>query len=649
MTCLRASFLLASCAATFACLPGAALAQRTADNVTTQSEDAFGRSVGNDRSGLYNADDVRGFNPVDAGNVRLGGLYIDVIERVPTRMLQGSTIRVGIAAQRYSFPAPTGLVDYDVNVPDGSWYASLQVDNGNSSNNGYGTNGEASMPILGDKVSAFISFAAREARRPEGGSHHGRGLGATIAVRPGGGAEILLLAGGNFSRGEEARATLFPAGTAMPPRVQRGLYLGQDWTGRASDTSLFGSVARIPLGPVRLEAGVFQSKRAFFRNFSDNLSGVTPDGLAANRVVVATFGNTEESLSGEARVVRDWKTGAVDHSLTLSMRGRNKYRLFGGARRIVLGPSSAVAPDFRTAPAIVPGTLDHDRVRQRTFGFAYSAIWHGRASVDVGLSWSKYRKAVDFSTPGVADPVTIDRPLLLNVSGSVALARNLIVFAGYTRGQEEALIAPDVATNRSEAPPALRTAQLEFGARLGISPGVTMILGGFRITKPYYNLDPVQRYRQLGTLANQGLELSLAGQMLPGLTVVGGALLLDPKVSGEAVDAGLIGPRPVGQIRMRSVLNVDWRPKGGKSPFSFDMALESVSSRTANIANTLAAPPRTTVNFGTRYRFKRGPNSFVARAQLQNAFNNYGWNVNASGGWTYTNPRYLMVQLVGDF
>ena len=60
--------------AVVALVPHAAWAQRAHENVATQSGDAFGRSVGQDRSGLYSSDDVRGFNPVDAGNVRLEGL-----------------------------------------------------------------------------------------------------------------------------------------------------------------------------------------------------------------------------------------------------------------------------------------------------------------------------------------------------------------------------------------------------------------------------------------------------------------------------------------------------------------------------------------------------------------------------------------------
>ena len=100
------------------CVP--ALAQRAGENVATQSSDAFGRSVGQDKTGLYSSDEVRGFNPVDAGNVRLEGLYFDQVDRLSPRITDGNTIRVGPASQRYPFPAPTGLVDYSLTQPHGA-------------------------------------------------------------------------------------------------------------------------------------------------------------------------------------------------------------------------------------------------------------------------------------------------------------------------------------------------------------------------------------------------------------------------------------------------------------------------------------------------------------------------------------------------
>ena len=90
-------------AAALVALPGAALAQRASDNVTTQSSDAFGRSVGNEKSGLYTTDDVRGFNPVDAGNVRLGSISIRLTGSRPGWSMAA---RSGLARLRSAIRSP---------------------------------------------------------------------------------------------------------------------------------------------------------------------------------------------------------------------------------------------------------------------------------------------------------------------------------------------------------------------------------------------------------------------------------------------------------------------------------------------------------------------------------------------------------------
>ena len=176
-----------------------------------------------------------------------------------------------------------------------------------------------------------------------------------------------------------------------------------------------------------------------------------------------------------------------------------------------------------------------------------------------------------------------------------------------------------------------------------------LVVGVFSITKPYYNLDPARRFRQLGTIRNRGIELSLTGQIVPGVTIVAGTLLLDPRISGEAVDSGLIGLRPVGQIRRRSVVNLDWRLDGGKSPWSFDLALEDLSARNANARGALNAPPHTTVSLGARYRFIMAGMKMLLRPQVQNLFNSYGWNVSSSGGFTYVASRSGTLELLVDF
>ncbi len=648
MRCYLKLGLLAGTA--LALLPGVACAQRAADNVTTQSSDAFGRAVGNEKSGLYTTDDVRGFNPVDAGNVRLEGLYFDQVDKVSTRLVDGSTIRVGPASQHYPFPAPTGLVDYSLTQPGARHSYSITLDNGSTSSLGPGGSIELKQPLDGERLGLAGGFGMRRTHRTEGGTGLVQTFGASLAWRPAPGAELLLFAGDLRLRSDEARPTLFLTGTAGPPKLKRGEDLSQAWTPRSTDTWLWGAIGKLPLGKdLRLESGLFYTRRDLHTAFADLYTGVQSNGTSSGHRIVADAGSFDASLSGETRLVRRWHSGSLGQQVTLSLRGRHKVRRFGGSAAFQFGASSLLARAPLPEPVYAIGPKSRDRVDQLTYGLAWSLVSSRGFALDAGISKTSYTKAVDFADPLVADPVTQDRPITWNMSASLSLTKRLSLYAGASQGQEEALIAPDVAVNRSEAPPATHTSQIEGGVKLALTSHLTLIAGGFSITKPYYNLDAGLRYRQLGSLNHRGIELSLTGQIVPGLNVVGGLLLLDPRISGEAVSSGQIGPRPVGQIRRHGVLNFDWRAGGGKSPLSFDLTVESFSSRTGNSANTLSAAPRTVVNLGARYRFHLSSGTFLLRPLVQNVLGNYGWQVSTSGGWTYSAPRAFTLQVVADF
>lgn len=628
------------------CLPGAAQAQKTAENLVTQSADAFGKAIGSEKIGLYSTDDVRGFNPVDAGNVRINGLYFDHVERVPVRLADTSSVRVGVSAQGYAFPAPTGIVDYDLILYRGKQEASTHIERG--AYGGYAGNLELKLPVAGDKIGIAGGIGFREMVRPEGGESSFRNAGINLAVRPYSGAQITVMAGGYSGRGEEARATIFPAAGADLPRIPREVFLGQTWTQRNMHIMMYGGLAKLPLGKWLVEGGVFDFTMKNETNFADLLRGVESDGSVASRVVIYDPGSRTHTLSGEARLTRPFTTGEIRHKVILSARGRIKDRLFGGTQRIDLGPSSAVAEDFRPQPALLPQIKDEDHAQQMTFGLAYGLQWQGHGSLDLSVSRAQYTKKIDFANPALPVVVTKDTPILVTATGSINLTRRLALYGGLVRGLEEALIAPDIASNRSEAPPAIRTRQYDFGARYALTPKLTLVAGLFSVKKPYFNLDPGLRYRQLGDVDNRGVEVSLAGQLAPGLTVVAGSLFLDPKISGEAVDAGLIGDRPVGSIRRRSIANFDWRLANGQSPWSVDVAFESFSSRVGNGANTFSVPAGETVNLGFRYRFDVAHSSALLRVQAQNLLNDFRWQVSSSGGYTYANSRAYVAQLIMD-
>ena len=82
-----------------------AAAQRADDNAVTAASDAFGVTVGLQTIGLYGPLNVRGFNPAQAENLRIEGLYYDQqITSSNPFLFNRSDVKVGIAAQSYSFP-----------------------------------------------------------------------------------------------------------------------------------------------------------------------------------------------------------------------------------------------------------------------------------------------------------------------------------------------------------------------------------------------------------------------------------------------------------------------------------------------------------------------------------------------------------------
>src|SRR5579863_2496631 len=110
---------------------GVVCAQRADENAVTAAQDAFGTSIGFQNVGLYSAGDARGFNPQQAGNLRIEGLYFD--QQTWTSgdcMVRETTMRVGIAAQSYSFPAPTGIADLSLRTPGDKTLASAILTRG---------------------------------------------------------------------------------------------------------------------------------------------------------------------------------------------------------------------------------------------------------------------------------------------------------------------------------------------------------------------------------------------------------------------------------------------------------------------------------------------------------------------------------------
>jgi iron complex outermembrane recepter protein len=621
-----------------------ALAQRADDNAVRAADDAFGTSVGNENIGLYNPFEVRGFSAVDAGNVRLDGLYFDQQVNLSNHLAPSSAMRVGISAQGYPLPAPTGIVDYELARAGKERIASTVLSYGPFG--GSAAEVDLQLPLAGERLglaagATYSSDVSEYAIRQRFWA-----VAATLRWRPVEGVEVLPFYSRTVNGDTEAQPLIFMGGAYLPPKFERGEFFAQPWADNEGVGQNYGAVANVALGRAwALKAGVFRSEFDQPHGYADLFLDTSPDGVA-DRYIVADADSRFASTSGEARLSTSFDEGDRRHTFHLAARGRDQTRRYGGNDVVALGRARVGEPAPVPEPTFTYGPKTRDEVRQVTGAVAYQGRWGTQWEYGAGLQKTDYRKEV--VEPDGARQAGEDDPWLYNASAAFRATERIAFYASYATGLEEGGVAPDNAVNRDAAAPAIRTKQWDAGLRWTLHDGLALIAGVFDVRKPYYSLDRSSVFRELGEQRHRGLEMSITGQVVPGLNVVAGTVRMQPRVSGEEVDAGLIGEVPVGQVERLTIASADWRlpwvPK-----LSLDVTMVSVGERMASTDNRLATPARTTFDVGARYRFTIGRAAATLRGRVGNVTDHYGWRTNAAGVITHNAQRSYSVNLAADF
>lgn len=617
---------------------------RADDNVVTAAEDAFGSSIGNESIGLYSPSQVRGFSPVTAGNVRIEGVYIDRQGSIASRLVEGSTVRVGLTAQGYPFPAPTGIVDYRLRKPGDEILVSML--GGLFAYGAPAIEVDAQVPIAAGRfgIAAGASIAGEEYY--DGAD--ARYIRAALIPRwlPAGGIEIIPFASAIWGNGEEAPPLIQTAGNIMPPRTPRRRYFGQQWTAKSSASENHGVIGKARIGrDWAISAGAFRSSFTNRRNFASRFLDTTADGRTREQVI-ADPRQRYVSTSGELRVSRSIAEGPRLHILHASVRARAVDSRYGGsAPALNLGPRQLGERVVVQPPRLEFRERTRDAVRQTTIGIAYEGRWKGVGEASIGIQRADYRKTI--AQPGLPETTTRDRPWLLNAAGSLLISSRLALYAGHTRGLEESGIAPNNAANRNEALPAIRTRQSDAGLRWALTQRMKLVAGLFDVRKPYFSTDAQNRFVVLGDVRHRGAELSLSGSLTDRLSVVAGAVLMEPRVTGDAVRRGIVGELPLGQPGRVVRGNIDWRPPALPG-MSFDLAVANFSERAASRDNVVILPGYTLVDLGARYRFQLGGAPATLRLQVANVADTYYYNVLGGNTYGLTDGRRATLFLAVD-
>jgi iron complex outermembrane receptor protein len=618
-----------------------ATAQKAGESATSAADDAFGNSVGNERVGLYSPDSARGFSPSVAGNLRIDGLYIDRPGDFSQRLMSGSNIRVGFTAQGYPFAAPTGIADFSLRRAGSEPAISASAEFGPYSASRISA--DAQLPLLPTlSLSAGADFVREDL--PSGTNSTSQSFAIAPRWQPREGIDIVPFYGQIRWNGWTPPPIYFPAGDFLPSEVTRHKSPKQDWAGEDGVAVNYGIHSSAKFGPWLVQAGLFNAFIDTKGSFIELARNVDQDGLA-DRQIVAMPGRRTSSISGEVRLSRQLDEDRRRHTLILNLRGRDRYRKYGGEVLVPLGHLPIDEQISIPEPDIDYGPQSHDRVRQFQFGVGYDLRWRGIGQLSVGAQKATYRKEAD--RPGEKLPTSRSNPWLFNAAINLEASKSLVFYGSYSTGLEESAVAPAVASNAGFAPPAILTKQFDAGLRYVVSPNVRLVAGVFQIEKPYYGLDSARLFTNLGTIRNRGIELSLAGTVAQGLTIVAGTVFLNATLSGEAVEQGLVGKRPIGSVRRTSFANIEYLVPGLEGL----TAILSYSGRgktVANRMNTLTIEPAHSFTVGARYRFQMmgKPTSLFAR--LANATDEYSYTV-AGEGLIYSPGRRFIATLTTDF
>jgi len=625
--------------------PGAAIAQRANENVVATAEDAFGTRVGNESIGLYDARNARGFDPQLAGNMRIEGLYFDQQGVFGQRISKAQTMRIGLSAQSYPFPAPTGITDVTLLTPERETTVTGTVQ--------YQTLGQTSVaidvstPLIGEKLGFTGGANVFRQTTDWRGSGSTMVAAALLNAKPTDNIELIPFFYYNPLFDSEVQPLILPGGAFLPPRVDRDVFYGQNWATNRSGNLNAGLIGRAALGGAwRLQTGIFRSVLDRPRNFAIFYRNTQADGTA-NLDIIGYPAHRSASWSGEVRASGVFTQGSYRHTVHLAVRGRDTDRLFGGGSTVNFGPAAIGIYQERPEPAYAFGVRDLDKVRQISPGITYVGQWAGVTEFSVGLQKAFYRR--EFGKLGAVPAATRSAPLLFNGTVSAIVSPSVALYAGYTRGLEEFGTAPDNAANAGEPLRAKETKQFDAGFRYRIMPGFNLMAGVFQVEKPYFDRDTANVYTDVGALRHRGVEMSLSGQPVKGLTVIAGLLLLEAKASGLPVDQGLIGDTSPGTPPMTIKTNLQY-----ELPFAPGLLVDSqfdvLKGYYANRANTFKTPTQSVLSLGVRYNFKPFGRVTSLRFQVQNVLDQYAWTAEgASGRLAPIPPRRYTVRLATDF
>ncbi|RZJ17239.1 MAG: TonB-dependent siderophore receptor [Brevundimonas sp.] len=391
-----------------------------------------------------------------------------------------------------------------------------------------------------------------------------------------------------------------------------------------------------------------------------------PNATAAGELSAARFANLRKDTvwSADFGIRADAKTGAVDHRLVASVshvqsKSRNAYTYSDVNVAWDLYDPTFVAPPTAYYPG--GGDMADPQITERvkTSGLAVAdmmSFLDGRVMATVGARYQKIDTATYSYVTGAfgsgysSDAITPVFAVVIKPSGRVSL------YANYAEALQpgkvaDAFVGGTPVSNAGEVLDPFTSEQIEAGVKYdGGSFGGA--LSAFRTTRPSEYFDTVTRiYSADSEQENQGVELSVFGEPVAGLRLIGGATWLDAEIT-RALNPALEGKAPIGVPDFQASLNVEWDVTALPGLTVEGRAVHT-GSQPVSADNTVELDAWTRFDAGVRYAFEAGGKPLTLRARVENLAGEDQWV--AVGGYPGSNyltlgaPRTWRLSISADF
>ncbi|MCR4538401.1 TonB-dependent receptor [Pseudomonas sp. 18.1.10] len=362
----------------------------------------------------------------------------------------------------------------------------------------------------------------------------------------------------------------------------------------------------------------------------------------------------DENVRTYTAGVRNWfHTGPVSHEVNLAASYFYMDFTNGGAR---YGESSSnlYNPVQTSAPSIATRQDAKVYTENKFSGVALSdtlGFFDDRLLLTLGARWQRVK--VDDWSNGIKGKTAYDEEKLSPSGGLLFKATDrLSLYANYMEGLSQGKIAPTTSSNSDEIFPPFISRQVEVGAKYDAG-AFAVTAAVFRIKQPAYETNATTKlFGPNGKRENAGAELSVFGEPLKGVRLLGGVMYIDSKLK-DTTNGTWDGNRAPATPKYNVNLGAEWDVPGLEGVTLTSRGIHS-SSQYLDQSNVKEIDAWNRIDVGARYAFKVDDKHVTLRANVENVADKRYWSSagasdDSEPGLTLATPRTYLLSATVDF